>query len=95
MFFIQESHSVHEDEQKWADEWGGKIFFSHGESNSRGVATGFTSKFDGTIGDISRDKNGRILIIELTTQDTRYLLINVYNGNTVAEQIKCFHNSSV
>ena len=35
---LQESHSVETDEQKWQKEWGGKIYYSHGEFNARVVA---------------------------------------------------------
>ena len=35
---IQESHSTLTNELKWQGEWGGKIYFSHGEFNAKGVA---------------------------------------------------------
>ena len=35
---LQESHSAPGDELKWQREWEGKIIFSHGEFNARGVA---------------------------------------------------------
>ena len=34
---LQETHSTLADEKLWEDDWGGKIAFNHGESNSRGV----------------------------------------------------------
>ena len=36
---IQESHSIIIDLDKWTKEWNGLIFFSDGNSNSKGVAT--------------------------------------------------------
>ena len=39
--FLQETHSTIHDEKKWNDELKGKLFFSHGQSNSCGVAIGF------------------------------------------------------
>ena len=36
--FLQETHSAPTDLSKWQHEWGGKIYFSHGEFNSKGVA---------------------------------------------------------
>ena len=36
IFLLQETHSTAAIEQKWRNEWGSN--FSHGESNSRGVA---------------------------------------------------------
>ena len=32
--FLQETHATNNDEKKWCDEFKGKIFFSHGKSNS-------------------------------------------------------------
>ena len=34
---LQKSHSTLTDELKWQGEWGGKIYFSHGELNAKGV----------------------------------------------------------
>ena len=39
--FLQETHSSINDEKKWQDEFEGKLFFSHGKTNSCGVAIGF------------------------------------------------------
>ena len=41
------------------------------------------------------DDNGRILILEVTINDTEYLLVNIYNGNTEQEQLKTLQNVSV
>ena len=38
IFFLQETHSVPNDETFWLSEWGGLGFFSHGDDKSRGVA---------------------------------------------------------
>ena len=35
---LQETHSKKEDELMWKNEWGAQILFSHGTSQSRGVA---------------------------------------------------------
>ena len=39
--FLQETHLLSNDELKWKDEFGGPLFFSHGKSNSCGVAIGY------------------------------------------------------
>ena len=36
--FPQETLSTEEREKQWIKEWGSQIYFSHGSSNSRGVA---------------------------------------------------------
>ena len=35
--FIQESHATKKCEKFWTAEWGGKAYYSNGESNARGV----------------------------------------------------------
>ena len=37
IIFLQETHSIESYETIWKKEWGGDIYFSHGEKNSRGV----------------------------------------------------------
>ena len=39
--FLQETHLLPNDELKWKDEFGGPLFFSHGKSNSFGVAISY------------------------------------------------------
>ena len=36
VIFLQETHSKEDSEKQWANEWGGKAFFSHGSPNSCG-----------------------------------------------------------
>ncbi|CAH3189030.1 unnamed protein product [Porites lobata] len=37
VIFLQETHSKEDSEKQWANEWGGKAFFSHGSPNSCGL----------------------------------------------------------
>ena len=41
------------------------------------------------------DKNGRILIFEVTIDDTEYLLINIYNANAEQHQLEALQNLSI
>ena len=34
------------------------------------------------------DKNGRILILDVNTDEIRYILVNIYNANTEVEQVQ-------
>ena len=36
--FLQETHSSVDDEKRWCDELNGNLYFSHGKTNSGGVA---------------------------------------------------------
>ena len=35
--FLQETHSLKLSADTWSAEWGGKVFFSHGTTNSKGI----------------------------------------------------------
>ena len=39
--FLQETHSLTQDEKKWKDDFKDPLLFSHGSKNSFGVAIGF------------------------------------------------------
>ena len=66
-------------EQRWPHEWGNKnMYFSHGASNSRGVAIMSTNNYDAIIVNIRRDIEGRILIIDLERHGTIYTIGNMY-----------------
>ena len=63
--FLQETHSSVKDEKLWNDEFEGQLFFSHGKTNSCGVAIGFVGTKALNILNIKRDNLGRILVIEV------------------------------
>ena len=77
---IQETHSISTDHEKWAKEWSGKIFFSDGESNSKGVATLIPKELTETFEliDIKTDNNGRFLLVNCKIEDIQLILINIY-----------------
>ena len=59
LIFLQETHSEENDEPVWSKEWQGKMHFSHGNRQSRGVAILTLEKSGLCIDNISRDKEGR------------------------------------
>ena len=88
-------HSSVETEKQWNDEFKGQLYFSHGKTNSCGVLTGFYGNINFVIKKQWNDKNGRILILEVTTDDTEYLLINIYNANAEQHQLETLQNLSI
>ena len=78
---LQKSHSTGNMEKILSTEWGSKIYFSHGTSGSRGVAILFNKKLQPKILNISRDKKGRILILDFEINETKYTICNVYAPN--------------
>ena len=66
------------------------LFFSHGKSNSCGVAIGYCGTEDLKVLNTVHDNNGRILILDAELNGTNFLLINFYNSNTESEQLSTF-----
>ena len=73
--------------KKWNDEFKGKLFFSHGQSNSCGVALGFIGNTRFEVSNKKQDDSGRILILDVKVGDNDFLLINLYNANKESEQL--------
>ena len=65
-------------------------FFSHGKSNSCGVAIGSCGTKAFKVINTACDKNRRVLILDAELNDTNFLLINFYNSNTEPEQLSTF-----
>ena len=86
--FLQKTHSTVNDEIKWKDDFKGEVFYSHGKSNSCGVLICFIGSKIFFIRNKLSDNGGRILILDAGIDDKNFILINLYNLNTEAEQLK-------
>ena len=73
--------------KKWNDVFKGKLFFSHGQSNSCGVAIGFLGNTSFEVLNKKQDESGRILILDVKVSDKDFLLINLYNASKESEQL--------
>ena len=81
---LQETHSIPSDEYMWGKQWGTNILFSHGTSNSKGVAILIGSSLERIIkiSDIRRDGDGRFIMALFSLPDSiEFNLINVYAPN--------------
>ena len=76
--FLQETHSVENDNKIWQKEWGSEIFMSHGSSNSRGVAILLPLNYTFNILNIISSNDGRKIVMNIELDGTQYCLINVY-----------------
>ena len=78
---IQESHSVSSDEQLWQKEWGGQIYFSHGEFNARGVAILIPKEYNDRFEYIEghKDNNGRFLLLNCKIDKNPLIIVNLYS----------------
>ena len=86
VLFLQETHSNSRVEQKWKEDLEGP-FFSHGKSNSCGVLIAYFGTGTFIVKKKQTDNEGRILILDVSINDSEYILINLYNANTENEQI--------
>ena len=86
---MQEAHSSVsiEDEKQWSDNFKRKIFYSHGRTNSCGVAIAFLGSKSLEVVETKNDYQGRILILDIKICDKELLLVNLYNVNTEKEQL--------
>ena len=53
-------------------------FYSHGESNARGVAILVSKQLPVVMSDIARDDIGHFLLLDCKIYDTRYIIVNIY-----------------
>ena len=92
VIFMQETHSCSETQKKWIEGFGknNNLLFSHGKSNARGVAIGFCGNLDYELIKTVTDTEGRFLIVEAKINKEIYVLVNFYNENDEANQLKLF-----
>ena len=87
-YFLQETYSDLTDENIWRNEWGGKIFFSHGTRHSKGVCILIHSSVRDKVEFIFTDKLGRIELITIVINSLKLSLCNIYAPNNQTEQIE-------
>ena len=88
ILFLQETHSTFNDENIWKNDFNVPVFDSHGTSQSCGVLIAYFGNLNFSVNKQVGDKNGRILILDLNIDEIRYVLVNIYNANTEAEQVQ-------
>ena len=78
---LQETHSAESDTKKWQNEWGGDIFFSHGEYNARGVAILIPQQYQQNVTpiDFRSDSCGRMIMLKCKIETTIYIILNIYS----------------
>ena len=88
--FLQETHSKPETVREFREDFGknNDIFFSHGTSNSCGVAIGICGNFDYKVEKEISDENGRFLLMKISIGENKFALINIYNENNERDQVR-------
>ena len=82
VLFLQETYSSSKVEQKWEEDFKGYVFFSNGKTNSCGVLSAYFQKETFNVKKQENDKEGCILILDVSVNDSEYMLFNLYNANT-------------
>ena len=94
IMLIQETHSTVFDEKHYKNKWGPNTYFSHGDSNSKGVCTIIPKNFPGKSELFYSDLEGRMVIVKLLIDETEYYLFNLYfpTSNHETDQMKLLMN---
>ena len=92
VIFLQETHSVQEDdEQVWTNQFGcgtGSVFFSYGKSDARGILIAFQEGIKYKVIEKYIDTEGPYIVLNLMLSNSPVVLINYYAPNQEAEQLK-------
>ena len=78
IILLLETHSTPAYEKLWVCEWGGKIFFAHGDSNRRGVAVLLKNSFKPKIEKVIFYLNGSYLLLQVAINDKILVLGSIY-----------------
>lgn len=79
LYLLQETHATTLDQKIWASEWGGKILFSNGSSNSKGVAILQHRDLTVSVSQIHADAEGPLLIVQTESEGETATIANVYS----------------
>ena len=75
------SFSTPDREVYWSNEWGGKVLFSHGSNDSRGIMILFKPSLSFQVDKIESDNAGRYVISDVRFNGKKFTLVNVYGPN--------------
>ena len=70
--FLRETYSNRKVEQKWKEDFHGKVFFSHGKTNSGGVLIAYIGTEIFAVKKQQTDHSGRVLILDVSINDSEY-----------------------
>ena len=81
ILILQETHSSPDFEKVWESEWGGKIIFSHGSTQSKGVAILVKKDFKSVIENIFTSIDGRIVMVDVREGCQVITIVAIYAPN--------------
>ena len=78
LMFLHETHSTKNCQTIWENEWGGKIYFSHGTQASKGIALLIKKDFVHSISNVKIDEDGRFIVVDLTLNQEVISVLALY-----------------
>ena len=81
IYCLQDTHTTKSSERLFRSQWNNECLFSSGTSNSRGVSILFRKNLAYTINEHISDPGGNFTISDLTVEENRFTLINLYGPN--------------
>ena len=78
ILFLQETRSCFNDGKLWQYKWGVKLFFSHGENISKGVAILIKQSLKIDFGNVNIDPTGRYCFAEIKINDKSLVIGSIY-----------------
>ena len=78
---LMETHSDEKSIKSWILEWGGKMIYAHGETDSKGVCILFKRGLDINITKTVIDENGRFAAAKITYNSCDFMLCSTYAPN--------------
>ena len=88
IYFLRETYSELKDETIWQNEWGGKMYFSHGSRHSKGTCILIDPSIIYNVQYFYSDNSGRIVLITVNINGQRVSFCNVYAPNNPSEQLE-------
>ena len=82
ILFLQETCFSIETEKELIDDFNDKIYYSHDKTSSCVVLITICGNLNISVKHKVDDNDGRVLILEVTIDDSDYLLISLYIANT-------------
>ena len=81
IYLLQDTHFTNKEENYIRTMWGYECFFDCFSSQSRGVAIFINNNFSYKLHRIKTGNDGNKLILDITIQDKRLTLVNIYGPN--------------
>ena len=81
VLFLQETHTVSQDEVDWGLWWEGSCYLSHGTNVSAGVAILLKGTANATILSSTEVVKGRLLMVRAEIESSVFCFVNVYAPN--------------